>query len=212
MRFRKYVALAAFLVIVIAQFADTGWTQESAEPGGGAREPLEHVSSQQCKLCHNKPHDGEQYAVWKSNKHSQAYETLFEKRALKFAEERGLEVPPSESASCLKCHVTGYDEATETYPAQLNIEDGVQCGSCHGPGSAHLADGKVLRMNKDAIIDLKANLIEPNEALCVTCHNPESPPWNPEKFTLESGEKVGFDFKQTLAIISHPNPNKVHQD
>lgn len=212
MRLGKYVVLAAFVAIALGQFSDTGWTQETSDRLDSTPVAREHVSAQQCKFCHNKAHEGEQYSVWKSLGHSNAYETLFEKRALKFAEERGLDVPPSESADCLKCHVTGYDEATASYPPQLDIEDGVQCGSCHGPASAHLQDGKALRINKDATIDLKANLIEANEALCRTCHNPESPPWNPQKFTLESGETVGFDFEQAMAVISHLNPNRVRDE
>ena len=210
MRIRRWGIFVAVIVFALAQFTEPGWTQGESSPAAAVARPgLEHVDSQQCKLCHNKPHEGAQFSVWQSMGHANAYETLFEKRALKFAEERGLAVPPSEAAECLKCHVTGYDEATASYPSQLKIDSGVQCGSCHGPASAHLADGKTLRMDKDAVIDLKANLFQPNTALCVTCHNPESPPWNPEKYTLESGETVGFDFAQAWDIIAHHNPSKV---
>ena len=206
MRCPKCVVWTSCLIVVSTQIWNAGWTQENQET------KREYVGSRQCKFCHNKPHNGEQYTVWKSNRHSKAFETLFSREALKFARSRGLRTPPSESAACLKCHVTGYDVETQTYLEKLAKEDGVQCESCHGPGSAHMADGKILRVNKDAVVDLSANIILAESSICVTCHNPESPPWDPEKFTLENGEKTGFDFEQAVKMISHKNPNKARND
>ena len=206
MRWPKCVAWTLCAIIASTQLWNAAWTQENQEPA------LEYVDSKLCKFCHNKPHEGEQYTIWKSKGHSRAFETLFSKRAQKFADERGIQTPPSKTPECVKCHVTGYDVTTRLHPQQLTMEDGVQCGSCHGRGSAHMADGKILRMNKDADVDVLANLLRPDKNLCITCHNPESPPWNPEKFTLESGEKTGFDFEQALKIISHKNPNKARDD
>lgn len=206
MRRPKWVVWVSCLTVVSAQLWNAAWTQENqpAKP--------EYVGSKQCKFCHNKPHEGEQYTVWKLNRHSRAFQTLFSPEADKFARSRGMRTPPSESAACLKCHITGYDLETQTYPKKIALEDGVQCETCHGPGSAHMADGKVLRMNKDAIIDLSVNIMLPDESLCVTCHNPESPPWDPNKFTLESGEKTGFDFAQAVRIISHKKPKTILAD
>lgn len=206
MRLRNYAIGSLSLIIAAAQLGNPARTQENQAT------ELEYVGSKKCKFCHNKPHEGEQYTVWKSNRHSRAFEVLFSRESLKFARSRGLRTPPSESAACLKCHVTGYDLTTRTHPNQLAIEDGVQCESCHGPGSAHMADGKILRMNKDAVVDLSANIILAESSICVTCHNPESPPWDPEKYTLEDGKKTGFDFEQAVKIISHKNPNKARNE
>ena len=195
------------LVTVVLAIAGT-ITQGSAQEVPTAKGKLTYISSNKCKLCHNKPGEGQQYATWQSMGHAHAFETLLSENALSIAKEKGLSVPPSESADCLKCHVTGYDVEKKMHPAQLRMEDGIQCDSCHGPGSAHMADGKTLRMNKDADIDVLANLIHPDANTCVTCHNPESPTWNPARYVLESGEKNGFNFDEAVKIISHMNPKK----
>lgn len=167
-----------------------------------------YVAAKQCKLCHNKPDEGEQFNVWTRMKHSQAFKTLLSEKAVEVAVHQGIDGPPSEAAACLKCHVTGYDPATQSHPKTLAKEDGIQCDSCHGPGSAHMADGKVLRMNKDADVDLMANLVYPDEKTCAQCHNSENPTWDPQRYTLESGETAGFDFAQAAALIAHKNPKK----
>ena len=190
------------IVVASISLPNNGWTQEDQEPA------REYVSSKQCKLCHNKPDEGAQYAAWESAQHSRAFETLLSDEALVIAKEKALAEPPSESASCLRCHVTGYDPVTKAPPEKLRMEDGVQCDSCHGPGSAHMADGKVLRMNKDADIDVMANLVMPGEKTCVACHNADNPTWDPERYVNDSGETSGFDFDQAFKIISHTNPKK----
>lgn len=197
-----YIAGVIGVALGLAGILTVGDAQEESTS------ELTYVASKQCKLCHNKPGEGQQYAAWQAARHSHAFETLLGESALAIAREKGLPMPPSESADCLKCHVTGYDFETKTHPEQLRLEDGVQCGSCHGPGSGHMADGKVLRMNKDADIDVLANIIRPDVNTCLTCHNAENPSWDPAKYTLESGETAGFDFDQAWTIIMHANPKK----
>lgn len=170
----------------------------------------EFIGSEQCKVCHNKKPEGAQYDVWKKMKHAHAFEALQTDAAKKIAEERGLAKPAHEAPECVKCHVTGYDVEKMTMPAKIKPEEGVQCETCHGPGSAHLADGRdvMFKKKKAEEIDWMANLKKIEEADCLQCHNEESPTWNPEQFTKEDGTKVGFDFEQAKAIIAHPNPTK----
>lgn len=193
--------LIAFALVIAATLAPSKAQEKSTSNPA-------YVSSKQCKLCHNKPGEGQQFAVWQKAPHAGAFKTLLGDDALAVAKKIGLTTPPSESADCLKCHVTGYNVETKTLPPKLKLEDGVQCDSCHGPGSNHLADGKKLRMDKDADIDIMANLIPPDANTCVICHNEESPTWNPERYTLESGEKTGFHFDEMVKAISHKNPTK----
>ena len=42
--------------------------------------------------------------------------------------------------------------------------------------------------------------------MCATCHNPESPTWDPKRYTLEDGTTAGFDFDQATKRIAHPIP------
>lgn len=172
--------------------------------------PADYVGSDQCKVCHNKKPEGEQWNIWKTMKHAKAFESLKSEAAQKIAAERKLPKPAHESPECLKCHVTGYDEAKAAPPARIKLEEGLGCENCHGPGSLHIADAKdVVAKKKTADqVDWKAHLATTEEARCLECHNEESPTWNPEKYTKADGTKVGFDFEQAKKLIEHPNPLK----
>lgn len=185
------------LVAVLPQFA-------IAQDADGK----EYVGTTQCKVCHNKKDEGAQYDIWKAMKHANAFQALSSDAALEVAAKIGLESKPAESAECLKCHVTSYDVETKSVHPKVKMVEGVQCESCHGPSSAHLDDGKKLMMKKGDGIDVLANIIRPDANTCLKCHNDENPTWNPEKYTLENGEKVGFDFEQAYALITHSNPEK----
>lgn len=166
----------------------------------------EFISNKKCKMCHNKKGEGEQWNVWNNSKHRNAIVTLSSDKALEFAAGRGLDTPPSESPQCLKCHVTGYDEATGAFHPTLAKEDSVQCESCHGPASLHRAYGQAVMAKQIEAGEEPSNIIRPKVDACLKCHNDESPAWNPEKFTLADGSKTGFDFDQAFAMIAHLNP------
>lgn len=168
----------------------------------------EFVGTAKCKVCHNKKDEGAQYDTWKAMKHANAFQTLSSDAALEVAAKIGLETKPAESAQCLRCHVTSYDVETKSVHPKVKMEEGVQCESCHGPSSLHLEDGKKLMMKKGEGLDVLANIIRPEASSCTKCHNDENPTWNPEKYTLENGEKDGFDFEEAYALISHSNPAK----
>lgn len=168
----------------------------------------EFVGNTQCKLCHNKPSEGAQWTVWKKMAHANAFKVLSSEKAVALGKELGLEKLPAESADCLKCHVTGIDKSTLATPAKIKKEEGVQCESCHGPSSGHLVDGKAIRMKKATDVDILANIIRPDKTTCMKCHNSDNPTWDPEKYTLEDGKKVGFDYKQAYEKIAHANPKK----
>lgn len=199
----RSTAVFSSLVITFALVA-SAFAAEQSE--------LEFVPANQCKLCHNKPAEGAQWTKWKAMKHSDAFKVLSSDRALEVAKKAGLDTPPSESSECLKCHVTGYDVETKTLAKKMKMADGVQCDTCHGRGSGHMIDGKALRMDKDAAIDVMANLLRPDVNTCMKCHNDQNPTWNPERYTLPSGEKAGFDFDQAFAEIAHSNPLKATED
>ena len=80
----------------------------------------------------------------------------------------------------------------------LKAEDGIQCESCHGPGSKY----KKKRIMADQKKALAAGLWEPgkDEKICTACHNDESPTWDPSK---------GFDYKKAKEEIAHPIPKDV---
>lgn len=178
-------------------------------PSAGAAEGAEYIGESQCKVCHNKKAEGEQWNKWKASEHAKAFETLKSEKAIEIGKQKGLAKPPAESPECLKCHVTAYDVATGTAPPKIKFEMGIQCETCHGPNSKHQEDGKKIMFQKDTTIDVSLNVIsKPEEKTCRQCHNEESPTWNPEKYTTKDGKKVGFDFEQAKEKNAHLNPLK----
>lgn len=201
MRLRSLAALCIASIFVPALLVATG---ASAQDMTGAT----YMGNQTCKVCHNKPAEGEQWNKWKAMKHSGAFELLKSDKAVAVGTKLGLAKPPSESPECLQCHVTGYDVATKQAPPEIKPEDGVQCETCHGPASLHVADAKKFKLKKDASIDLAQHHTPPVVEVCLKCHNDKNPNWNPEKYTLKDGSKAGFDYEQATKIIAHPNPTK----
>ena len=169
----------------------------------------DYVGNSQCKMCHNKKEEGEIWTVWSTKAHAKAYERLASPEAKAIGEKKGLAKPPQESPECLRCHVTAYDQAKKPpVPAKINMSDGVQCETCHGPASLHVQDGKAFKLKKDTSVNMAAHIKRGDEATCRKCHNEESPTWNPEKYSLEDGSKTGFDFKMAWKKIEHKLPDK----
>lgn len=104
-----------------------------------------YVGVDACSDCHS-----EEREVWDKTKHAHAYETL-----VKDLKEYNLD--------CVGCHVTGYSKpggSTVTHNEPLR---GVQCETCHGPGSLHMA----------APEDPALIIVKPDPRTCVDdCHHP----------------------------------------
>jgi hypothetical protein len=117
----------------------------------------EYIGAKKCKLCHKV-----QYTSWEETAHAKAFERLK-------PEEQGKE-------ECLKCHATG------------NSADmpGVQCESCHGPGSGYKS--KKTMEDRDAAV--AAGLLVPNEETCRACH--EGAPHDQPEFNYEEAKKTGL--------------------
>jgi ribosomal protein L40E len=168
--------------------------------GNGAAAEPQYVGAKKCRTCHKKELIGNQWGAWLEGDHAKAYETLKQEEALKIARERGLAQPPHEAEECLKCHATafGLEPAQLAKGKPLEVSDGVQCESCHGPGSKYRK--KKIMSNRDKAV--AAGLWNPgeDEELCTTCHNDESPTWDPAE---------GFDYEEAKAEIAHPIPEDV---
>ena len=134
-----------------------------------------YIGALKCKMCHNKTEKGAQYTVWEKSKHAKAMESL-----------KGAE---KTNPKCLKCHSTSAG-ADQALVATITVEEGVSCESCHGPGSVY----KVATTMKDKALAMTKGMIEPKEAVCVKCHNKESPNFK------------GFNYKEYAAKIAHDDP------
>ena len=149
-----------------------------------------YIGVKKCTICHKSEKQGEQLGIWEKSQHSKAYQTLQTAEADKIAKEAGYETKAVETDACLKCHATGYDLAADKLGKGFKIEDGVQCETCHGPGSEY----KSMKTMKDRDAAVKAGLVvfadeAAIETQCKTCHNEESPTYKEFKFA-EMYEKI----------------------
>ena len=118
--------------------------------------------------------------------------------AKKIATEKGI-ADAQKDDKCLKCHITGFGVPAEQLDKKFDIKLGVQCESCHGPGEAHMK----ARMQAAASEDPAKKVLgegeiigKPEQKLCVTCHNNESPSYKP------------FCYHKRVAETRHLNPKK----
>ncbi len=178
---------AFFFLIITVYFISPA--QIEAQPYG-----FEGV--QVCAVCHKTEKQGQQLKIWQESKHALAYKTLqspeADKIAMKLYNKKAVE-----AKECLKCHASGNGIDAKLLGAKFKIEDGVQCETCHGPGSAY----KSMKVMKSREESIKNGLIVWKDnaeikAGCVKCHNPESPTY------------VEFKFNDMWAKIAHPTPKK----
>jgi len=166
-----------------------------------------YIGSAACGKCHKSSKKGAQLKAWEKGPHAGAFETLKSEEAAKIAAEKELTVPAYEASECLKCHVTGWNDGgyeikdAEFY-AQVNEKgkptkevkrmaglQAVGCESCHGAGSEYKKVHK-----KDYETSLTLGLVTPDEKVCVTCHNEESPTYKE------------FNYEEKVTEITHPFP------
>jgi cytochrome c554/c'-like protein len=113
----------------------------------------EYVGDGACAACHT-----QEAARWRATPHASAFASILERRR------QGVPL-------CVSCHVTGYGQPT----GYRSIEDlsrrHVQCESCHGPGSRHLA------------LPVKGTIVSvPQEEDCMECHDPRHSEMTHENF------------------------------
>jgi len=123
-----------------------------------------YIGVKKCKMCHKGERKGEVYEKWEKGPHVNAFEAI---------KGKGEEKNPE----CLKCHTTGFGASGyEVGNANAANFEGVQCESCHGPGSAY----KSLSIMKDKKKSMENGLIEPTEEVCKKCHigNDHTGPFN----------------------------------
>jgi len=110
-----------------------------AEPGRAS-----FVGMAKCVTCHRGAGD-----LWKHTVHAQAWKTLVEggKQA---------------DLKCISCHVTGFGQVGGSSLGFTKNLESVQCETCHGPGSLHVAGE-----GEESPIAIKRAV---PETVCLGCH------------------------------------------
>jgi len=186
--------LTLLFILVVSGFLLAQGSGDKA----AAKAQYKYVGVSSCKTCHKTKKSGEQYKIWAASKHAKAYETLKGEAAAKIAQEKGLKVPAYEAPECLQCHVTAFGVDKAQLGPKFKMEDGVQCETCHGPGSAY----KKMKIMKDRAKAIANGMYDIKvadgsaEKTCRSCHNEKSPTYKE------------FNFKERWAKIAHPVPKK----
>ena len=156
-----------------------------------AQDKFGYEGVQVCGMCHKTDKSGNQLKIWQDSKHAQAYKTLLTAQADDIAKKKSGK-KAVETPECLKCHAVGYNVDKALVGAKFKVEDGVQCETCHGPGSAY----KVMSVMKNKADAIKKGLLLPAdiEKFCKTCHNSASPSFKE------------FKFQEAWKKIAHPTP------
>ena len=103
------------------------------------------VGDGQCKSCH-KP----EMKFWQSTVHARAWKTIVDDRKTGFPD-------------CVSCHVTGFGEVGGSSLGHTKRLTNVQCETCHGPGSLHVA--------AEGLEEPPAVRLSTPKATCERCHN-----------------------------------------
>lgn len=138
-----------------------------------------YVGVKKCKGCHKGEKKGKVFEIWSSKKHAKAFESIKAK-----GEEK--------NEKCLGCHTTAFNKGGYKIgdPNAADFE-GVQCESCHGPGSVY----KKMKFMKDRNLALQNGLIDINEKTCAGCH--------------DGSEHTGkFNYEEALKQINHKYRDK----
>ena len=142
---------------------------------------FKYIGVKKCKMCHKGERKGKVYEKWLERAHAKAFESV---------KKKGEEKNPK----CLECHTTAFNKGGYKIgdPKAANFE-GVQCESCHGPGSVY----KKTSIMKNRELALKNGLINIIEETCTRCHDGK-----------KCDHAKGFDYKKALKAIDHTYSKK----
>jgi len=187
---------------VLGLWAGPGLAAPAQQESQAAKTPqATYVGVARCKMCHRTKARGEIYDKWKASAHSKAFDALGSAKAKEFGAARGVS-DPQKDPKCLKCHATAFGADPKLVSRSFKTGLGVQCETCHGPGSLHIkARMKAASsLKKQGITWLpevpKGEIHLPSQETCLKCHNDESPSYKE------------FHFGEFLEKIRHLNPNR----
>ena len=103
------------------------------------------VGDGSCARCHE-----EAMSFWRTTVHARAWKTIVDGVKTGFPD-------------CVSCHVTGFGEMGGTSLGHLGKLKDVQCETCHGAGSVHVA--------AEGLEEPPAVRRDTPEAACLRCHN-----------------------------------------
>lgn len=193
---KRVVVLLGSSLLLLGLFAIFSSAQEKPSAPAEKKPTFKYVGVSKCKMCHETEAWGNQYGIWASSAHAEAYKVLATDKAKLIASKQKDMEDPQKDERCLKCHVTAFGVDAKLIEASFKVEDGVQCEACHGPGSKYKSSKVMKALSKGTQDPAEVGLVVVDEKLCVKCHTKESPTYKP------------FKFEESSKKIAHPVPKK----
>jgi hypothetical protein len=137
-------AIASAMRALDAQIGKVNLAAAAPPPPAEPGRPF-YVGMDKCVSCHKSA-----AAFWRTTVHANAWRTL-------------VDVGKQADYKCVGCHVTGYGEVGGTSLGHTQHLENIQCETCHGAGSEHVA-GKGLE-DPPAIQRMTPSPV------CTNCHN-----------------------------------------
>jgi hypothetical protein len=206
------------IFLVLGAYALVVLTLAVAGPSGGVAcaedgETPTYVGADSCKACHFKQHKS-----WNKTTMSKAYSVLLPGIATEKKKATGLDPEKDycKDAKCLECHTTAYGtesgfpavvegkDWTDAEKARAELNKGVTCEACHGPGSLYGPFKKKNKEYKRAEIVALGAATPVTEKNCMPCH---------EKRCPTMGDDYKFDYealKNSDKIHDHKKLKKPH--
>ncbi len=141
------VEVQSFVTAFYRSAGEANVKAAAGRPRPDAKGGPTYVGNAACEDCHS-----DAVAFWNKTRHAHAWETLVE---------RGQQF----DFDCIGCHVTGWEKPGGSNLANNDKLRDVQCETCHGPASIHVAKGGEERPS--------SILRAPAETLCASCHTKE---------------------------------------
>jgi predicted CXXCH cytochrome family protein len=152
-KFRPWLAfLVALAAFMALGLASAVWSAPvSAQDGEATPTPAAEAVYGGPEFCATC--HGEIHVQWSTTRHAAAFSSpIFQQNWSELGSQ----------FTCLECHTTGYDSTEATYTAE-----GVTCEACHGPFQLGHPE--------------RPMPIEPDAALCSTCHKTTTDEWRASK-------------------------------
>lgn len=189
-------AIRTALSLALLLFAASSRTARAASYASSGKEPV-FLGSQACGHCHDGPKMGHQFSKWRLSGHAKAYAALSLPEAKEITKLSGITEEPHRAKMCLGCHATASEEEDWRHGEEFHLEDGLQCESCHGPGSEYATEE--IMKDKPRAMDNGLKILAPED--CMICHRVKGSHeavLKREPFKLEEG----------LRRIAHPLPKE----
>lgn len=206
-------ALLFIASIVLLSICWGGEGSRSESAGKPQNEKYKYLGAVVCMECHTKEELGKQFQAWTGSEHARAYLVLgtgypemIEMQAKGMVEVgHGRDIAQETmrlgmGADCLKCHAKGAELDTSPRESTFHIEDGVQCETCHGPGSGYVIWMREITTENRRKLSPEVQPKMPTMEDCMACHREK-----PSHAVLKSNP---FDFEKAWKNIAHPIPQK----